>query len=234
MISRSGIMRKKPTMTTEEFKDFWFYKHGPIAAQMKNLRHYEQHLVIDREQRHAMARGPIEIDAYSELYFDSIYDMEEGVASLNGAGTADLANFVEDTKILIFVKKLDTPVPEELKGKKLVKCMSLLTRAPGVSAQEFQSKWWGELSDAFRSVPGYVGYAQNIVIDRLIAGRHVPYEQVPVDGMMELWFKDMDGLDACLNSPEYKKISQEIGQKILGGVSTYLCETAVFPVPGEK
>ena len=221
-------------MTTDEFRDFWFYKHGPIAAQMKNLRHYEQHLIVDREQRNTIERGPVEIDTYSELYFDNIYDMEEGVASLNGAGTADLANFVEDTKILIFVKKLDADVPEELKGQKLVKCTSFLTRAPGVSAQEFQSKWWGELSDSFRGVPGYVGYAQNIVIDRLIAGKHVPYEQVPIDGMVELWFEDMDSLDKCFNSPEYKKISTEIGQKILSGASTYLCETAVFPVPGER
>jgi len=226
-------MRKKAEMTTEEFRDFWFYKHGPIAAQMKNLRRYEQHLVIDREQRHAMGRGPVEIDAYSELYFDSIYDMEEGVASLNGEGTADLANFVDDTKILIFVKKLDKAVPEAFAGEKLVKRMSFISRAPGVSAQQFQDEWWGPLSETMRAVPDYLGYAQNLVIDRLIDGQHVPYEKVPVDGMVEFWFKDMDSLQKCFASEEFKKTS-EIGGRILGSVTTYLCETAVFPVPDQE
>lgn len=232
MISRCGLLVKKAGMSTEEFRDFWFNEHGPIAAQMKNLRRYEQHLVVDNEQRHEISRGSVEIDGYSELYFDDIFSMEEGVASLHGAGTNDLTNFVDSCKLLIFVKKFDTPVPEELKGQKLIKRMSFLSRAEGVSVDDFQREWWGLHSDLVRKIPGYVGYAQNLVIDRIINGKHVPYEELPIDGMVEFWFKDMDAFNECYSSEEFARTAAH-GKTFLGNVSTYLMETARYPVSGK-
>lgn len=86
MISRCGLMRKKDDMSMEEFQEYWLNVHGPIAAKMDHLRQYDQHLVIDNEHRHPLGQGPIVIDGYSELQFDSYGDMLEGVASLNGEG----------------------------------------------------------------------------------------------------------------------------------------------------
>lgn len=229
MISRCGLLKKREDMTAEEFKDFWFNVHGPIAAQMKNLRSYEQHLIVDREQRHQIARGPVEIDGYSELCFDDIHDMEEGVASLAGAGANDLPNFASDCKILVFVKKFDTVVPEELKGQKLIKRMSFLGRGEGISAERFQKEWWGLHSELVKTMPGYVGYAQNLVVDRIINGKHVSYDELPVEGMVEFWFKDMEGFNECYSSEAFAKTAAH-GATFLGSVTTYLCETAVYPV----
>ena len=233
MISRCGLLTKKKGMTTEEFRDFWFNVHGPIGCQMKNLRHYEQHLVIDNEQRHEISRGAIEIDGYSELQFDDIHDMEEGVASLNGAGANDLPNFTDDCKILIFVKKMDTRIPEEYKGKKLIKRMSFLGRGEGISAEKFQQEWWETHSEMVKKIPGYLGYAQNLVIDRIVNGKHVSYEELPIEGMVEFWFEDMEGFNQCYSSEEFMKTAAH-GKTFLGSVTTYLMETAVYPVPGEE
>ena len=211
MISRCGLLKKKAGMSTEEFRDFWFNVHGPIACHMKNMRHYQQHLVIDREQRHKLSRGPFEIDAYSELIFDD----------------------VDDCKLVIFVKKIDTRVPEEFKGQKLIKRMSLLSRADGMSAEQFQQEWWETYSALLKKVPGYLGYAQNLVIDRIIDGKHVPYGQLPIDGMVEFWFKDMDSFNQFYASEEFAKTSEH-GKTFLGNVTTYLMETADYPMPADQ
>lgn len=233
MINRCGLLTKRPDLTMEQFRDYWFNVHGPIGAQMKNLRHYAQHVVVDREQRHSLARGSVEIDGYSELWFDDIHDMEEGVASLNGAGASDLVEFASDCKVLVFVKKFDTPVPERFKGKKLLKRMSFLGRGEGISAERFQEEWWGLHSDLVRKMPGYVGYAQNLVIDRIINGQHVTYDELPIDGMVEFWFEDMDGFNECFNSEAFAKTGEH-GHTFLGNVTTYMCETAHYPIPGEE
>lgn len=229
MISRCGLLTKRDDMTMEEFRDYWFNVHGPIAAKMKNLRHYEQHVVVDREQRHMLSRGTVEIDGYSELRFDDIHDMLEGVASLAGSGTNDLKNFASDCKIVTMVKKIDMPVPEELKGQKLIKRMSLISRGEGVSDEKFHREWWGEHAELVSKIPGYVGYAQNIVVDREINGRHVSYDELPVEGMVEFWFKDMDGFNECFSSEEFARTAAH-GKTFLGSVTTYMFETAVYPV----
>lgn len=163
----------------------------------------------------------------------NIHDMEEGVASLNGAGASDLVEFASDCKVLVFVKKFDTPVPERFKGKKLLKRMSFLGRGEGISAERFQEEWWGLHSDLVRKMPGYVGYAQNLVIDRIINGQHVTYDELPIDGMVEFWFEDMDGFNECFNSEAFAKTGEH-GHTFLGNVTTYMCETAHYPIPGEE
>ena len=93
MISRCGLMQKKDGMGMEEFKDYWLNVHGPIASKMANLRKYDQHVVVDAEHRHAIGRGSVVIDGYSELQFDSYGDMVEGVESLHGEGANDVPMF---------------------------------------------------------------------------------------------------------------------------------------------
>ena len=233
MINRCGLLKKKPEMSMEKFRDFWFYEHGPIGASMKNLKHYAQHLVLDREQRLPGERVDYEIDGYSELWFDDIHDMEEGVASLNGAGAADLVNFTDDCKVLVFVKRFVKPLPAELKGEKLVKFVAFIGRADGVSSERFHHTWMEPYADVAKDLPGVAAYAQNLVIDRLVGGQHVPYETVPIEGMAELWFKSLDDLNACLASEQFAK-AKELAATFAGAVSTYMIETAQYPIPGEE
>lgn len=226
MITRCVFLTKKKDMTLEEFYDYWRNVHAPITSKMKNLRGYELHLVSDREQRHEIARGPVEIDGYAELFFDDYHDMEEGMASVQEAYQADLAKFAENWKELVFVKKMDTEVPEELKGEKFIKRMSFLGRGEGISAEKFQYEWWGQHSRMVKLMPGYAGYAQNLVVDRLIDGKHVSYEEFPVEGMVEFWFKNMDDFNTCYDSEEFAKTAAH-GKTFLGSVTTYLTEDTV-------
>ena len=79
MIVRCGLLKKNDKFTQESFSHHWLHIHGPIAAGMKNLRVYNQNLVIDNEHRHPIMGGAIDIDGYSELHFDTYSEMLEGV-----------------------------------------------------------------------------------------------------------------------------------------------------------
>ena len=143
MISRCGLMQKKDGMGMEEFKDYWLNVHGPIASKMANLRKYDQHVVVDAEHRHAIGQGSVVIDGYSELQFDSYGDMVEGVESLHGEGANDVPMFANPhCQILVLAKREVIRIPEYLRGRKLIKRVSFLGRADGVTSEQFVKEWW--------------------------------------------------------------------------------------------
>lgn len=234
MISRVGLIKRKEGMSMEEFGKYWHDVHAPIACQMPTLRHYSQNVVVDNEQRSPMGRGSIEIDGYSELVFDTIGDMNRDIATLNGAADADMANFAEpNTRVLVFAKKVDKRVPDEYKGKKLIKRMSFLGRLPGVSAERWKQEWWELHSELVGRVPGALGYNQNLVIDRMINGHHVPYEKIPVQGMVEFWFEDMNAFKSFYEQPEFKDCIAH-GPDFITDITTYLVEETFHPTAGAE
>lgn len=183
MISRCGLMQKKDGMGMEEFKDYWLNVHGPIASKMANLRKYDQHVVVDAEHRHAIGQGSVVIDGYSELQFDSYGDMVEGVESLHGEGANDVPMFANPhCQILVLAKREVIRIPEYLRGRKLIKRVSFLGRADGVTSEQFVKEWWNVHDRLVQTVPGCVGYNQDLVIDRIDGGVSVPYEELPVEG----------------------------------------------------
>ena len=165
MISRCGLMQKKDGMGMEEFKDYWLNVHGPIASKMANLRKYDQHVVVDAEHRHAIGRGSVVIDGYSELQFDSYGDMVEGVESLHGEGANDVPMFANPhCQILVLAKREVIRIPEYLRGRKLIKRVSFLGRADGVTSEQFVKEWWNVHDRLVQAVPGCVGYNQDLVL----------------------------------------------------------------------
>lgn len=231
MISRCGLMQKKEGMNTEEFKDYWLNVHGPIASAMANLRQYDQHVVVDREHRHPLNQGTVLIDGYSELQFDSYGDMLEGVASLNGEGANDVPMFANPhCPILVLTKRTVIKVPGYLRGKKLVKRVSFLSRAEGVSSERFLKEWWNVHDRLVQTVPGCVGYNQDLVVDRIDGGVSVPYDELPIEGVVELWFETPEALDEFYASPEFARASAHSAE-FVGAINTYLTETYPVALP---
>lgn len=231
MISRCGLMQKKEGMDMEEFKDYWLNVHGPIASTMANLRQYDQHVVVENEHRSACAQGPVMIDGYSELQFDSYGDMVEGVASLHGEGANDVPMFANPhCPILVLTKRTVMKIPAYLQGKKLIQCVSFLGRADGVSSERFAKEWWNIHDHLVHTIPGCVGCNQNLVIDRIDGGVSVSYDELPVEGMVELWFETPEALDEFYASPEFARASVHRAE-FVGAINTYLTETYPVALP---
>lgn len=230
MIVRYGLLKKHDGFTQERFSDHWLNIHGPIAAGMKNLRIYNQNLVVDNEHRHPIGGGSIDIDGYSELHFDTYADMVEGVQSLDadtGNALLDDAEILLQKRlcdILVCSRKVVREVPSYLQDKNLLHRVSFLSRAEGVSAAEFEREWCYAHAKLVEAVPGHAGYNQNLVIDRFVDGKPATHEQLPVDGMVEFYFENEEAFDCFYDSKEFQRLAAH-GSEFIGAIDTYIVET---------
>ena len=224
MISRINLLKRKEGLSAEEFSAYLTQAHAGLLATMPYLKGCETNVVVDNEKRSPFDRGSTEIDGYTEMFFDSYGDMVRGMAALEESLAADYAQFAApDIPALVAVKKVDTPVPAFLDGVKLIKRMSFLGRKDGVSAAVFQDEWWQMHSALVKTMTGYAGYNQNLVIDRIVDGESVPFEELPIEGVVEFWFENMKAFDECYGTPAFKRTGAH-GAEFIDNITTYLVE----------
>ena len=224
MISRISLLKCKEGVSEEAFREGMMGGVRDVIARMPQLRKCEIDFVTDRQQRSHLGRGAIDIDGFIEMFFDSYGDMVRGMAALEESLAADYAQFAApDIPALVAVKKVDTPVPAFLDGVKLIKRMSFLGRKDGVSAAVFQDEWWQMHSALVKTMTGYAGYNQNLVIDRIVDGESVPFEELPIEGVVEFWFENMKAFDECYGTPAFKRTGAH-GAEFIDNITTYLVE----------
>lgn len=229
MISRISLLKGKEGVSEEAFRDALVKGLEPIVAEMPGVKKCEVNLVTDRQQRSWAGRGVIDIDGFVEMYFDSYGDMME---SLDAKGEAIAAVFAEVCEApiseFVAVKKIDTPVPAYLQKRNPIKRVSFCDRGEGVDAMRFHNEWWYTHSMLVKHMTGYCGYNQNLVVDRLVDGKHVHYEDLPFEGMVEFFFQDMDGFDECYGTPGFERRASPHAAEFIGTVTTYFVAPVVL------
>jgi uncharacterized protein (TIGR02118 family) len=225
MIVRMGLLTRKQGLSGEDFRSHWRNVHGPLAARLPGLKRYHQNHVVDSRQlaiNHA--RGTWAIDGISELWFDSIDDMHRAISSEAYQDVAqDHERFVGDTGLIIAEQNIVTPV--ETAARPLVKRMSILTRKSTLSPEQFKEEWWGFHAEAVKKFPNLMGYTQIFVTDRSIGGgRPASYETLPIDGMVELWFRSVADIEAAFRSSA-ANVSQTHALSFIAEITTFLVET---------
>ena len=224
MISRINLLKRKEGLSAEEFAAYLTQAHAGLLATMPYLKGCETNVVVDNEQRSPFDRGSTEIDGYTEMFFDSYGDMQQAMDEAGDALLAALEPLVEEpVSTLVAVKKVDPPVPAYLDGK-AIKRVSFCDRAEGVDAATFHDEWWYTHSLLVKLMSGYCGYNQNLVIDRMVQGASVHYADLPVEGMVEFWFEDMDAFDECYSTVGFKLRASVHAAEFIGTVTTYFVE----------
>jgi len=225
MTVRMGLLRKKPEWTVEDFRSYWRDKHGPLAARAPGLREYWQNAVTDRLQRGIdFARGPWDFDGFSQLSFDDQKKADHafGKSELAGELIADEHRFLGGLHIVTAEPRVVIPVPDAPRRARLLKRMSTLKRRPDVSDEDFRREWKIH-GDHVQKMPGVAGYRQNVIVGReLEKGTPCGYEDLPIDGIVELWFENTDTLNAAFSSPE--------GQFTMRHATTFIAEITAFVV----
>jgi uncharacterized protein (TIGR02118 family) len=90
------VLTRKPTLTREEFSQYWRDVHGPLVRQLPHVRRYSQNHVLESGSRTGYATGDYEIDGIVDFLFDSPADAERAFAGEPGRrAMADAANFIE-------------------------------------------------------------------------------------------------------------------------------------------
>lgn len=224
MISRISLLKCKEGVTEEAFREGMMGEARDVIAGMLELRACEINFVTDRQQRSHLGRGVIDIDGFIEMSFDSYGDMQEAYDQAGEALMAALEPLVEQPiSTLVAVKKVDTPVPAYLDGK-AIKRVSFCDRKEGVDAMTFHDEWWYTHSLLVKLMSGYCGYNQNLVIGRLVQNDAVHYADLPVEGMVEFWFEDMDAFNECYGTSGFKVRASPHAAEFIGTVTTYFVE----------
>lgn len=220
---RMGLIRKKPEWTDEAFRSHWRDSHGPLVARLPTLRGYRQNLVVDRLQRGIdFARGPWDFDGFSQLRFDEAARADEAFTQgdLASAIRADERHFLGELHIVTVEQTEVIALPAKPDG--LLKRISLLRRPIAQSEEDFRREWKVH-AEHVRRMPGVSGYRQNVVVAREFEkGTPCTYAELPIDGIVELWFENTDTLNAAFASPQ--------GQRTMAHALTFLAEITAFVV----
>ena len=82
------LMKKKASLTDQEFAKYWLEKHAPLAKKMPGLRKYVVNVVQRPPNREA------DYDGVVELWFDDRDGMKKAFSSTEGLATQkDTASF---------------------------------------------------------------------------------------------------------------------------------------------
>jgi len=84
------LLKKKSTLTDEEFANYWLKTHAPLAKQMPGLRKYVVNVVKRPPNREPEYHGVV------ELWFDDLASMKSAFGSFEGVATQkDTAVFAD-------------------------------------------------------------------------------------------------------------------------------------------
>jgi uncharacterized protein (TIGR02118 family) len=217
-----GLLQKADELSSPDFRKYWREVHGPLAAKLPGLRRYHQNHVVDRQQRAIeYPRGAYEFDGIAELWFDDLPSMNEAFASEEGQKlSSDVPNFIGNLATLTGIQHV--VIPNASDGQ-LIKRMSTLRRRPDVSPELFKSEWFDIHSLLVKRLPQVKGYTQNLVFNRTQGHQPVPYERLSIDGIVELWFEDVDSLNAGFASGAGTTLMTH-AKEFISEISTFLVE----------
>lgn len=224
MISRITLLKCREDVSEKTFHDAMMGNVYELLSRMPKLQKCEINFVTDRQQRSHLGRGVIDIDAFIEMFFDSYGDMQQAFDEAGEELLDALKPLVEGSLLtMVAVKKVDKSVPSYLDDK-AIKRVSFCDRKEGVTAQIFHDEWWYTHSLLVKLMSGYCGYNQNLVVDRLAGNKSVGYEDLPVEGMVEFWFEDMDAFNECYSTDGFKLRASVHAADFIGTVTTYFVE----------
>ena len=224
MIVRMGLLQKRADIDQQEFRTHWRTGHGALAAKLPGLRRYHQNHIVDRTQRGiTYARDGLDFDGFSELWFDDLPAMQAAFAADEVNALADdETRFISGLKLVTAVQHVVIPTPTDVP---LIKRMTTLKRRPDVSAEKFQEEWFDVHSVLVKRLPQVKGYTQNLIFDRSHGrGKPATYNELPIDGIVELWFTDTDELNQGFGSDAGKTLMTH-ATEFIAAMSTFLVET---------
>jgi len=225
-VSRIGILTRKAGMSPQDFRRHWSEVHGSMVKRLPGLVRYYQHHVVDTSQLGIdHARGAWQVDGFSEIVFESRAALD---AALNSAAftptTSDVSNYVDSIRLVVCEKNVVLPSPED-SGRPFVKRMSILTRRPDIDHARFVHEWTGKHARDVPGLPGIMGYTQNVVVDRYrTMTEKTTWEDLPVDGIVELWFPDADAIIKAFASAQ-AGITQTHAKDFISTITTFLVES---------
>jgi len=203
MIHQLIFAYPKPGMTEQEFQRYWLDVHAvQYASKIPQIRKY----MIDTR----VSLGPDEEEpkwsGVAEIWLEN---EQEQLASLQTDEFLQGAR-LDEPKWAAFWRTLvlDTDAHVLREGSEDaggVKLIVLVKRKEGLPLQEFREHSLGKYADLVLDVPGVRRYLQGHTRD----GAYGIGEAV-LDAAHQLWFDDLDAMNAALASPEFQRAQEDL------------------------
>ncbi len=111
----------------------------------------------------------------------------------------------------------------------MIKLVSLLTRRPELTHEQFVRHWRDIHGPLALAVPGVRRYVQSHIRGTRTRA-DIPETAVEIDGIAELWYDDEAALAASAASPEARALYAD-GALFIGRIKTYLIDEQVIIPP---
>jgi uncharacterized protein (TIGR02118 family) len=104
----------------------------------------------------------------------------------------------------------------------MIKSVSLLTRRPELTHEQFVKHWVEIHAPLAHAVPGMRRYVQNHIQDTRTRP-DIPETLVEVDGIAETWFDDREAMVRSNASPAAKRLHTD-GALFIGRIKSFIVE----------
>jgi uncharacterized protein (TIGR02118 family) len=112
----------------------------------------------------------------------------------------------------------------------MIKLLSLLTRKPGITHEQFVRHWYDIHGPLALAVPGVRRYVQSHITGTR-SRPDIPDTDVEVDGIAELWYDDLAAYEKAAATPEMKRLTDD-GALFIGHIRTFVIqERQIIPPP---
>ena len=111
----------------------------------------------------------------------------------------------------------------------MIKSLSLLTRRPELTHEQFVKHWVEIHAPLAHRVPGLLRYVQSHIVEER-KRPDIPSHDVEVDGVAELWYESRESMAKAHASPEAKALHAD-GALFIGRIKTFTIEEKVI-IPG--
>jgi uncharacterized protein (TIGR02118 family) len=110
----------------------------------------------------------------------------------------------------------------------MVKSISLLTRKPEISREEFIRHWVDVHAPLAHAVPGLRRYVLSL-IEEEPTRPDIPTQEMEVDGIAELWYDDLPALRRGVASVEAQRLRAD-GALFIGRIKSFVTfEKVIIP-----
>jgi uncharacterized protein (TIGR02118 family) len=107
----------------------------------------------------------------------------------------------------------------------MIKSLSLLSRRPGITHEQFMKHWVEVHAPLARGVPGLRRYVQSHIVEAR-SRPDIPDLDVEIDGVAELWYDDRASMTRALASAEARALHAD-GALFIGRIKTFTTEEVV-------
>lgn len=205
MIAALSLMKRRPDISTAQFRKHWLDPHGVMTAELPGVRNYIQSHFVDSPHNNELAKK-LDIGGMPELWFDSYDDRHIAYTSKRIAEcNVDSEHFVGAVTRIVTepVVMVAPPMLERIKIKQdAPEGARIDLAAPAQSpkvvllAEGAADVAWADSTLArVMTLPGVVGYVRHNILEQAAApNSKIPELKLAIAGVAEITFETIETL----------------------------------------